>query len=86
MLLHWSADLLAASDLEWYKSMTASMFQGLTPETEFKWFYYERVPGQYQRAKQALDRDYIQFAKDAGFSMIRGHTLEWSKVDFGPFW
>uniref|UniRef100_A0A383WQC4 GH10 domain-containing protein n=1 Tax=Tetradesmus obliquus TaxID=3088 RepID=A0A383WQC4_TETOB len=77
---------VAAADLDWYKSMTASMFQGLTPETQFKWFYYERVPGQYQQAKDGLDRDYIQFAQDAGFSLVRGHTLEWSKVDFGPFW
>lgn len=59
--------------------MTASLFNGLTPENRFKWPLYERTAGQYEKARAVLDEQYISFAQRAGFGLVRGHTLEWGK-------
>jgi GH35 family endo-1,4-beta-xylanase len=65
------------ADLEWYKDMTKQLFDSITPQYRFKWYRFEPNKGNYSFAYDIMETQYIAFARQAGFSMIRGHALQW---------
>ena len=63
--------------LPWYLNATASTFWTITPENKFKWFNYEAAPGDYAAAADVLRERHVGWARQHGFDLVRGHTLDW---------